>query len=155
MIKNLLIFAVIFVIIIVLAYLSFGTLQQTGKTEKTADIKGNSIQLEISDNDPARIKGLSDRDSLPSNKGMLFIFPKAEIYQFWMKNMRFPIDIIYLNDDKVITIYDSVPAFESDKKTPNLTLYSPKQPSNRVLELNAGKAKEFGLQEGDTINFNL
>jgi uncharacterized membrane protein (UPF0127 family) len=149
--RNTIIFFFIIVILIGIIALLFGKIGVLGS--KTAIIKDKTISLEIADSPEELQKGLSQRDSLSKDSGMLFIFDKSEKYQFWMKDMRFPIDIIYLNNEKVVTIFANVP--HQIDNVPNLNLYEPKSPANRVLELNAGKAKELGVKEGDTIKINL
>jgi uncharacterized protein len=154
--RNLLIFGVVLLVLVVVAFFMLSGGFQFGN--KTADIQGHTIKLEIADNDQEREKGLSERDKLTEDTGMLFLFDKAESsYAFWMKGMRFPIDIIFLHDDKVVTIHHNVPSSLTvgGSKTENLTLYQPTAPANRVLELNAGQAKSFGLKEGDTVKINL
>lgn len=152
--RNTLIFGGLIVVLIILIFFAFRFIQTGGKT---ADIKGQSIKLEIADSPEERQKGLSKRESLPQDTGMVFIFDKDDTYSFWMKDMQFPIDIIFLKDTKVVSVFHEVPAFvgQGDAKTQNMTLYAPKTPANRVLELNAGQAKKYGLKEGDTITFNL
>lgn len=147
--RNILIVGLILIILVVIAYFTFDSIQSlTGR--KTVDLKGNKIELEIADNTEELEKGLSGRDNLAENKGMLFKFSKADRYTFWMKDMKFPIDIVFINGGKVVTIYENVKPM-TDEKSANQTLYSPKSPSDRVLELNAGQIKKFGIKEGDTI----
>ncbi len=147
--RNIFIFAVILVILIGLAYFAFSNVQSfTGG--KTLVLKGKRIQLEIADTTKEQEKGLSGRERLAENSGMLFVFEKPGNYSFWMKDVSFPIDIIFLNDKKVVTIHENAKPMTDEDPT-NLTLYTPKTPSNRVLELNAGSAKKLGIKEGDTI----
>jgi len=153
MLKNILIFAVVIIILIAISYFSISTLT-SARNQKIADIKGHRISLEIADDETEQRKGLSARDSLPKDKGMLFKFKKADTHTFWMKDMRFPIDIIFINNDKIVTIHHNVPAFMDTNKTPNLTIYAPKSPADKVIEINAGLAKEYEIKEGDTIKIN-
>lgn len=147
--KNILIFGAILIILIVIAYFSFNSIQSiTGM--KTLDIKGNKIQLEVADSVEEQKKGLSGRNSLAENKGMLFTFSKAEMHSFWMKDMKFPIDIIFMDNDKVVTIYENVQPMINESST-NLTLYTPTAPANKVIELNAGLVKKYDIKEGDII----
>lgn len=148
MLKNILIFAVVIIILIAISYFSISTLT-SARNQKIADIKGHRISLEIADDETEQRKGLSARDSLPKDKGMLFKFKKADTHTFWMKDMRFPIDIIFINNDKIVTIYENVQP-ENDKNA-NLSLYTSTKPADKVIELNAGLAKEFGLKTGETL----
>ncbi len=63
------------------------------------ELNGKIISAEISDDDCKRELGLSFKETLPNNEGMFFIFPENGNYQFWMKDMRFPIDIIWISED--------------------------------------------------------
>lgn len=155
--RNLFIFALILIVLVVIAFFTFGNIKQATTGGKTANINGHTIKLEIADQPNEQMKGLSNRNSLADDVGMLFTFPQAGYQQFWMKDMKFPLDIIYLNGEKVVTIYDSIPAFNQvgNTKTPNLTIYTPTDPANNVLEINAGLAKKYDLKVGDTVKLNL
>ena len=95
-------------------------------------------------------KGLSGRNNLPEDQGMLFIFEKKGTYGFWMRDMKFPIDIIFIDDDMVVYIVENA---SPGAQTPNLTIYIPDVPVNRVLELNAGQVKKLGIKKGIKITF--
>ncbi len=148
MLKNILIFAVILLVLVAISYFSISALT-SARNQQAIDIKGNKISLEIADSEDEQRKGLSARDSLPKDKGMLFKFQKTDTHTFWMKDMRFPIDIIFINGEKIVTIYENVQP--ETEKAENLSLYTPTEPADKVIELNAGLAKEFGLKTGDTI----
>ena len=90
-------------------------------------------------------RGLGDRDELCEHCALLFLFPEKSIRGFWMKNMRFPIDIIWLVDQTVVHIEREV-AYDSP------LVYFPPVQANRVIEVNAGEATL--VQVGDTIFFN-
>ena len=83
---------------------------------------------------------------------MVFPFNKADYYSFWMKDMKFPIDIIYLKDKKIVTIFENVLPQSSDQ---NPEILNPEEPSDTVLEINAGLARKYNLKKGDIIRLNL
>lgn len=89
--RNLIIFAVILLVLVVAAYLTLSG----GFLGKTVEVKGQTFKVAIADTDEKRTKGLSGRDNLAQDQGMLFLFDKPGNYPFWMKDMRFPIDIIF------------------------------------------------------------
>lgn len=114
-------------------------------------VSGISIPVEVVQTSEAVRKGLSGRASLASDSGMLFIFSKPDIYQFWMPDMHFPIDIIWINDGKVVDI-DAEVSNAFDAAHP--AFYRPKVPVQYVLEVNAGFAARQYITVGSTITFN-
>ena len=82
---------------------------------------------------------------------MLFVFNELDRHSFWMKDMQFPIDIFWIQGDRIVDIRYSVPP-PADENTP-LTVYYPQEAANFVLETNAGFAEKESIQIGDTIEF--
>ncbi|MBI4092025.1 MAG: DUF192 domain-containing protein [Candidatus Levybacteria bacterium] len=119
-----------------------------GNTE--AQVGDKKINLILAKSDKDRVKGLSGRNNLAEDQGMLFIFEKKGKYGFWMRDMKFPLDIIYIDDNTVVYLVENVPA---GAQAPNLTIYVPDTDANRVLELNAGGAKKYGIKKGTKITF--
>ncbi len=107
------------------------------------------IPVDVSDTDKLREKGLSGRLSLAPNEGMFFIFPKAYRYSFWMPDMHFPIDMVWIIDGKIVDITANV-SNEFDPRNP--IYYRPKVPVKYVLEVNAGFMERHGLGIGDSVN---
>lgn len=151
--KNIIIIVILIIILGVAFYFTRQYVAQNpegffGRSESIS-IGGENINVLLADTDEERIRGLSGRVSLNQNQGMLFTFDKPDFYGFWMKDMKFPIDIIFLNDGKVVTIFSNVqPAKEGE----TLFIYKPEAVSNQVLELNANKATSLGIKVGDTID---
>ncbi len=104
------------------------------------------IVAEIVDTPDKRERGLSQRTSLDSNHGMLFLFPITDIYPFWMKDTLIPLDIIWLKDHKVVEIASLQPP---DSTT--IPQYVPKQSADAVLEINQGLAEQFQIQLGSEL----
>lgn len=101
---------------------------------------------------PAEVqKGLSGRPYLDQDKGMLFIFSKTDYYRFWMPDMHFPIDIIWINNSIIVDISHNV-SNKFDPAKPKF--YSPTKKVNYVLEVNAGFSKENNIKIGDTVNLS-
>ncbi|KKQ95412.1 MAG: hypothetical protein UV74_C0013G0197 [Candidatus Woesebacteria bacterium GW2011_GWB1_43_14] len=101
----------------------------------------------IADSDESRKLGLSNRSSLASDEAMLFVFDKPDVNPpFWMKDMHFPIDIIWINDGKVIFINENVEPAETES---DLKLYLPPEPIDYVLEVNAGFSAANKLELGN------
>jgi uncharacterized protein len=113
-------------------------------------VNDNKFKVEVAKSEKEKQIGLSDTKELADNQGMLFVFDKPDYYSFWMKGMEFPIDIIYINGDKVTTVIPNAPVPTDG----DLRVYQPKEKSDKVLEINAGLAKKYNIKEGSTIDIN-
>lgn len=127
--------------------------------KKTADvnvvIKGLSVKARVADTADTRKKGLSKMDSLPFDQSMLFVFDTPAPYGIWMKDMKFAIDILWLNENKtVVDIATEVPP-QKGKKDSDLTIFKPTHDAKYVLEVNAGLVRLNGIQVGDQASFEL
>lgn len=131
--------------------LVFFSINQPQTKARTVTINNRTFTVEVADSDEKRAQGLSNRDRLDANEGMLFVFPTEGRYSFWMKEMNFPIDIIFIRDRRIVTIYKDVPPPPADTALTSLTPYLPKEPVTHVLEINAGLSETYGVQEGDTV----
>lgn len=116
----------------------------------TVKIDNTVIEVEIAETPLARERGLSGRKTLGENKGMLFVFGEKNYHSFWMKEMKFPIDIIWISDDKVVDIAHNVPIVASEF----LKIYQPKEPVNFVLEVNAGFSEKHDVKVGDRVEID-
>jgi hypothetical protein len=117
---------------------------------KTKVILGNTeIAVSIADTPKLREQGLSLRQGLSNNEGMLFLFSDSGRYGFWMKEMLFPIDIIWLNKSKEIV-------FVKEHAEPNSypEVFMPNKPAQFVLEVPAGFFALHHLKVGDTLEMN-
>lgn len=115
----------------------------------TVTIGGTKVKAELAISDEEKARGLSYRSFLAKDQGMLFIFPEKTIPAFWMKGMRFPLDIIWIADGEVKDVSENLPVIKtSDKSLPH---YSPKVPIDMVLEVNAGFVKEYNISEGTKV----
>ncbi|MFH1835181.1 MAG: DUF192 domain-containing protein [Methanobacteriota archaeon] len=109
------------------------------------------INLEIVSEALELEKGLMNRDSLPTNSGMLFVFDIQYPYTFWMKNVRFPIDMIWLDENgTVVHIEQEVPPC---RKEP-CPLYTPSKPALYVLEVNSGETLEKDIKVGSKLKLD-
>ena len=107
--------------------------------------------IEIADSDYERTLGLGNRDFLDNESGMLFVFEKETIPGLWMKDMKFPIDIIWINSDFEIT------GIEKDLrpcvKGEICPIVYPSAPVKYVFEINAGLSEKYNLSEGNRVLF--
>ncbi len=106
---------------------------------------------EIADTLSEREKGLSGRQTLGNDKGMLFIFESETIPGFWMKDMNFPLDIIWIdNNMKIVGIEKTLGPCEEGKECP--VIYPDKQ-IKYVLEIKSGLSDIYGFEEGNSVFF--
>lgn len=115
-------------------------------------INNRTIDVEIADNDAERAQGLSGRKNLENDHGMLFIFPTSGFYSFWMKDMNFPLDFVWIDQDKVVDIMENIP--QPAKGEMNLPTYTSTSPVDKVLEISAGDIKKLNIAKGDRIKYN-
>lgn len=110
------------------------------------------LNLEVVTEPQSIAQGLSGRSELGSD-GLLFIFPRSEKHVFWMKEMQFGLDLIWLRDNEIIEITPQVPPPLPTTPLEDLPTYQPDQPVDMVLEVVAGQAKQWNLQTGDLLRF--
>lgn len=120
---------------------------------RTISLGGHKLSVEIADTPEKKEKGLSGRKSLAENSAMIFPYNPPERVVFWMPDMNFPIDIVYLNNNQVVEIYKQVPNFPADTPRDQLPRYPSRFPVNLVIELPAGWSDSHNLKIGDTVQY--
>ncbi len=111
--------------------------------------KQNCFSLELAKTQAEKERGLMYRESLDSNKGMLFIYNTPSKPGFWMKNTLIPLDIIWLDQEgKIVHIVTAQPCTQDPCQ-----IYSPDSEASYVLEINAGLSETLGIKEGDVAEF--
>ncbi|MBI4088377.1 DUF192 domain-containing protein [Candidatus Kaiserbacteria bacterium] len=115
-------------------------------TVRTVEIKGQKVRVAVADTDALRRKGLGGRENLAHDEGMLFMFPDDGRYAFWMKDMRFSIDIVWLSaGGEVVDVAQNI----SPDTYPNV--FTPARAARYVLELPAGWTEEYTVRPGDIV----
>ena len=110
--------------------------------------------VELAADPDTRIRGLSGRASLDSGTGMLFVFENSERFRFWMKEMQFSLDIVWISSVCVVVdISIDVPFPDPSTPLSDLPRYSPESVARYVLALNVGEASELGLGACDRVEF--
>lgn len=122
--------------------------EKKSESEKIIQLGQRKMVIELADNEAKIIQGLSGRTSLAKDHGMLFVMNKKDKYVFWMKEMRFPLDFIWIDGQKVVDITENVPY---PKEGQPIAQVAPKTWSDKVLEVNAGMASSSGVKIGDLI----
>jgi len=140
----------IFVLLIFAAFLlSFQYNLRSVSGLKTLYINDSKILVEVADTAQEQAQGLSGRSSLAENQGMLFLFGLPNYYSFWMKEMKFPLDFVWIANKQVIEITKNV---QPQDYQPPKTLI-PKEKVDMVLEINAGLVEKLNIKVGDKILF--
>ncbi|MEK7518306.1 MAG: DUF192 domain-containing protein [Patescibacteria group bacterium] len=114
-------------------------------------VHGQTLKVEVERSDRAKAKGLSGRRLLVNGRGMLFLFSTPGTYEFWMKDMRFPIDIIWIGNGKIVDISRNVPAPKVGETSVKV---QPRAPADTVLEVSAGVAALWQLDDAVTVTYD-
>jgi uncharacterized protein len=155
--KKGIIFLILTVILIVFSIFWFKNQEKTPKidekTNKIVKIGQISLKVDVAETEVQKEQGLSGRDQLEENEGMLFIFDNLGYYGIWMKDMNFPIDIAWLNQDKkIIYIENNV-----DPETYPKIFYALKDNipvlNQYVIETSANFFIKAGIKIGDLAEF--
>ena len=113
---------------------------------------GEEIPVEVADTLKKRSLGLGKRTSLKKGWGMLFVFEKRKPHRFWMKDMQFPLDIIWLDNHRIVhIIHNAKPA--NSRYDPEVM--TSQVPVNFVLEIAAGRAAKLRLKTGQRMKFKF
>ncbi|HBB30542.1 MAG TPA: hypothetical protein DDZ80_14590 [Cyanobacteria bacterium UBA8803] len=116
-----------------------------------AQMAGQRILLEVTQTPQQQQIGLMYRTSLAPDRGMLFSFNPPQTVSFWMRNVKIPLDMVFLRDGKVQAIATNVPPCT----TTTCPTYGPETAIDQVIELRGGRAAELGLKVGDRVNINF
>lgn len=115
----------------------------------TVTINDRQFTVEMAVTAEQQAQGLSGRDSLAPNAGMLFVFTPPAQVPFWMKDMKFPLDFVWIKDGTIVQIDRNVSQAAAGTSTDQLPLISPTQVVDNVLELNANVSSTFAI--GDKV----
>ncbi len=117
---------------------------------KPLSIGGTPLRVYVVDEPREREQGLSGRTRLPLNQGMFFVFEKDDMYGIWMRDMKFPIDVFWISEEKIVTDIEANVAPESYPK-----VFRPHVPARYVLEVPAGFAEQYNIKIGDGVAVDL
>lgn len=150
--------AVLLIVAFTALYFSFNQdlirpLVPGNRTLNQTQIKINDtlVKIEVADTAAERSKGLSGRDSLEADAGMLFVFPESKKYQFWMKGMKFPLDLIFIQNSKVVDLIKNASPPVKGRDDSSLTIYEPTIPIDMLLEVNSGFSAKNNIKVGDQV----
>lgn len=127
-----------------------GAIVWVARSDDTTTLKtpNKEYRLEIASSLADQTKGLGGRDSMPADRGMLFTYAKPAKLCFWMKDMRFPIDIVWLDAAKRVVHQEAAVSPQTYPKN-----YCPEVPAMYVIELNAGEYRRAGITPGAQLSF--
>ena len=145
------IFIIVGVLIFVTA-LAFLNYNYPDKKTPQAVINNHIFNLEIVKTGKEREIGLAKYKNIPQNFGMLFLFEKPDFHSFWMKNMKFPIDIIFIRNNRIVTIFKNAAPLKSNNEF--IPIYRTQKISDTVLEINAGLSNKYNFKTGDFVKIN-
>lgn len=126
------------------------------KVEKRAPLRlpdGKTLTVDVADTPWSRQSGLMCRRRLPRDYGMLFVFPGAGSWRFWMKRTLVPLDVVWIGEDKVVTGVRTLRASRLD--TPDERVDAGDGHGRYVLELPAGTAARRGVAAGARLSFDV
>lgn len=110
------------------------------------EVGAAAFRVAVADADDERRRGLSDVPTMGSSEGLYFVYPAPRLLSFWMKDMRFAIDILWIDKHhRIVHIAENV----VPETFP--TIFSGPQPAQYALEINAGRAREAGIAIGDRV----
>lgn len=138
--------ALMVVIVAVCAGAFYWYVQPKPPSGKEIHVDSHALWVEVADTDASREQGLSGRTQLPEGQGMLFVFDTEDLWGFWMKDMRFPIDMLWADaNGRITTVVENA----SPDSYPQI--FYPTQLAKYVLEVPAGYAARNGITEGSRL----
>lgn len=125
----------------------------SGYRQVNVTLNNVTLVADIADTNDKRTKGLAVKDALNETEGMLFVFSTEREHSFWMKDMKFPIDIIWIDEDhEVVHVEHSLePCIPDEFCKP----YNPNRNSLYVLETVSGFAQKYNVTEDTYVDFDL
>lgn len=136
-------------------YLSYGggLLPVSPQTDnkKQLQINNTIFKVDIADNQNKKSKGLAERENLASDEGMLFVYENPDRYSYWMKGLNFPLDFIWIREDKVVDLLTNIPPPAKGQKDETLPIYKPVTAVDKVLEVTGGTIDRLQIKIGDTV----
>lgn len=148
--KRIIICAVLALVLVSTLSVAYLLLRPVSRNAPQIRVAGVTLIVEIANTPTEQTKGLSGRDNLPQDQGMLFVFDHEDFWGFWMIEMKFPLDIIWFNSDKqAVYVKQNLPPC-----TPQACpVFEPPVKAIYVLEVNAGFAQAHNVTLGTNFTF--
>lgn len=149
--KKIVMMVLFFLLVFVVSFIwIFLSKPPVGKNQEMITIGEKQITVEVVRTNDQIQKGLSGRKEIGAD-GMLFVLPARYIPKFWMKEMLFPLDFIWIDGGRVVDITAHVPVPKNDTRLSDLPTYSPKVPVTMVLEVASGFVSKHDIKIGDSV----
>lgn len=139
-------YIILFAIIFILGALYYRSHPLVSKVR----IRNTTITVDVAVTDAQKQRGLGGRSSMAENSGMLFPYDHTEQFEYWMRDMLFPLDFVWINGKTVVDLSPNIPA---PKQGEMPRIVKPKTAVDKVLELHAGSIERIGIATGDAVLF--
>lgn len=135
----------------ILIALAVAYIVQNFKPTTEVRVASGVYRLWVADTEAERAQGLSGVEKLSPDGGLLMDFEADDYWGIWMKDMKIPLDIIWIDADKqvVYIVKNAAPELSTD------SVMQPKSQARYVLELPAGSVDKSGIKTGQTVDFSL
>ncbi len=150
-IQRIIVWLIVLGVLVAVGYGMFSIITDMNQQRVSIAIGKANLRAEVADTDELRTKGLSGRQELEENRAMLFVFDNNAQHSIWMKDMRIPIDVIWLDEKKKVVHVEHDVWPDSE---PHET-YVPPKPARYIIEIAAGEAKRAGIKVGVLAQFEL
>lgn len=128
------------------------TLAKRESTTAVLRVGQASYQVATLDTVASQAMGLSGLPTMAENVGALFVFGTVDPRYFWMHDMRFSLDVVWIRDGVVIGLQENIPHPAANDG--QIARFQSSEPCNWVLELNAGQIAKQGIKVGDTVELS-
>lgn len=143
--------AAILLLTLILSTTLLGIWNRSDNSKRQIRIGMATVYIEEAIGSAHQAQGLGGRAELAGDHGMLFRFSNPTVPVFWMKGMQFPLDFIWIKDNKVIDVHEHIAAPLVGMNDEQLPRYSPQVPADALIEVKAGFVQYYKIKEGDIV----
>lgn len=144
----------LWLIIVITTVILTGFILKTKPAVKTKRLTiGNKVTIEvnIADTNQKRAKGYSNHPEIDYNEGLLFVFEQPNVYPFWMKEMLFDLDFIFIKEEVVVYLLENIKAPVNNHGEVEYAISE--KPFDQLLEVKAGFIDKYKIAIGDEVSF--
>lgn len=137
------------VVILVLGFLVVREKSHQIEGKSKLKVGGCFFFVDLARTEEEKRQGLSGREKMGELKGMLFVYDFSSRQSFWMMGMNFPLDFVWIRDEKIVALTENVP---SPKEMGKVEVVSPKEEVDQILEINGGLIEKCEIRIGQKVN---